>query len=330
MKFGIRFVFPKALRVLAVAISVTAVAPAMAQDYPQRAVRIVVPFAAGGATDVFGRVIAAELQASLKQAFVVENKPGGGGNIGSLQVVKSPADGYTLLLGAAGNIAINPALFANMGFDPLKDLAPVAAMTSAVNVLVVPSSLKVNSVQDLIASAKASPDKFNYGSSGNGGTTHLSGEMFNLMAGTKIIHVPYQGSGPAMVDLLAGRVEMMFDNVPSSLPHIRRGALRPLGVTGPTRIAALPEVPTIRESGLPDFEATTWFGLYAPAGTPPDVIEKLNKAVNAALAKPAMLERIEKLGAQATPMTPAEFKTLQERDARRWAEVIRKANITLQ
>jgi tripartite-type tricarboxylate transporter receptor subunit TctC len=330
MKFGIRFVFPKALRVLAVAISVTAVAPAMAQDYPQRAVRIVVPFAAGGATDVFGRVIAAELQASLKQAFVVENKPGGGGNIGSLQVVKSPADGYTLLLGAAGNIAINPALFANMGFDPLKDLAPVAAMTSAVNVLVVPSSLKVNSVQDLIASAKASPDKFNYGSSGNGGTTHLSGEMFNLMAGTKIIHVPYQGSGPAMVDLLAGRVEMMFDNVPSSLPHIKRGALRPLGVTGPTRIAALPEVPTIRESGLPDFEATTWFGLYAPAGTPPDVIEKLNKAVNAALAKPAMLERIEKLGAQATPMTPAEFKTLQERDARRWAEVIRKANITLQ
>ncbi|MBH1964565.1 MAG: tripartite tricarboxylate transporter substrate binding protein [Comamonadaceae bacterium] len=288
------------------------------------------PFAAGGATDVFGRVIATELQGALGGAFVVENKPGGGGNIGSLQVARSAPDGYTLLLGAAGNMAINPALFPNMAFDPAKDLVPVAALTSSVNVLVVPSSLPVNSVQELIAQAKANPTKFNFGSSGNGGTTHLAGEMFNVMAGTKITHVPYQGSGPAMVDLLAGRVQMMFDNVPSSMRYVASGALRPLGVTGRARLPSMANVPTIQEAGLPGFEATTWFGLYAPEGTPAAVIERLNKAVNTILAKPAMLERIEGLGAQPIPMTPAEFKALQERDARRWADVIRKANITLQ
>jgi len=286
--------------------------------------------APGGATDTFGRIIAAELQAALKQPFVVENKPGGGGNIGSLQVARSPADGYTLLLGAAGNIAINPALFANMPFDPLKELTPVAALTSSVNVLVVPKSLPVNSVKELIARAKQKPGQMNFGSSGNGGTTHLAGEMFNLMADTRITHIPYQGSGPAMVDLLASRVDLMFDNLPSSMPHIQRGALRALGVTGRKRVASLPDVPTIAESGLPDFEATTWFGLFAPAGTPPAVIDKINKAVNQALAKPAILERIDKMGAQATPMTPAEFRALQERDTQRWANVIRKAGITLQ
>lgn len=170
----------------------------------------------------------------------------------------------------------------------------------------------------------------NYASSGNGGTPHLSGEMFNVTAGTKVTHIPYQGSGPAMIDLLAARVHMMFDNIPSSLPHIARGALRPLGVTGRTRSPFLPDVPTIMEAGLADFEATTWFGLFAPAGTPPAVIEKINKAVNAALAKPAVIERLDKMGAQVIPMSPAEFHVLQERDTRKWADLIRKADITLQ
>lgn len=302
---------------------------ASAQNYPDRAVRIVVPFAAGGATDLFGRLVASELTGILKQQFIVENKPGGGGNIGSNQVAKSAADGYTLLFGAAGNIAINPALFSNMPYIPSKDLAPVALMGSSMNVLVVPSSLPVKSVQELIALEKAKPGELNYGSSGNGGTTHLSGELFNSTANTRIVHVPYQGSGPAMIDLLAARVQMMFDNLPSSLPHIQRGDLRALGVTGASRSALLPDVPTIAESGLPGFEATTWFGLFAPAGTPPAVIEKINAAVNQAMAKPEIIERLRKLGTDVATGTPDSFAELVKRDTEKWAKVIKDANIVM-
>ena len=225
-------------------------------------------------------------------------KPGGGGNIGSSQVARSKPDGLTLLMGAAGNIAINPSLFANMPYNPLTDLTPVALMGSSMNVLVVPASLPVHSVKELIVLAKKQPGKLNYASSGNGGTLHLSGELFDITSGTKMIHVPYQGSGPAMVDLLAGRVEMMFDNLPSSMPHIQNGSLRPLGVTSKKRSASLPNVPTIAESGLPDYEVTTWFGIFAPAGTPVQIVNKLNSAINEALKKPALISRLEGLGAE--------------------------------
>jgi tripartite-type tricarboxylate transporter receptor subunit TctC len=298
-------------------------------EYPTTSVRIIVPFAPGGATDVLARLIAVELTGSLKQTFIVENKPGGGGNIGSNQVARSKPDGLTLLMGAAGNIAINPSLFTNMPYNPLTDLAPVALMGSSMNVLVVPASLPVNSVRELIALAKKQPGKLNYSSSGNGGTLHLSGELFDITAGTKIVHVPYQGSGPAMVDLLAGRVDMMFDNLPSSMPHIQNGLLRPLGVTAKKRSASLPNVPTIAESGLSDYEVTTWFGIFAPAGTSIQIVNKLNYAINEALKKPALISRLEGLGAEVATGTAQEFSTLVVADSKKWADVIRKAGIVM-
>ena len=308
--------------------------PSFAQDkaiseYPLASVRIVVPFAPGGATDVLARLIAVELTGSLKQTFIVENKPGGGGNIGSSQVARSKPDGLTLLMGAAGNIAINPSLFANMPYNPLTDLTPVALMGSSMNVLVVPASLPVHSVKELIVLTKKQPGKLNYASSGNGGTLHLSGELFDITSGTKMIHVPYQGSGPAMVDLLAGRVEMMFDNLPSSMPHIQNGSLRPLGVTSKKRSASLPNVPTIAESGLPDYEVTTWFGIFAPAGTPVQIVNKLNSAINEALKKPALISRLEGLGAEVAVGTAQEFTTLVAADSKKWADVIKKAGIVM-
>ncbi|GAA5231813.1 tripartite tricarboxylate transporter substrate binding protein [Verticiella sediminum] len=310
-------------------LAVPAAALAADADYPAKPVRLIVPFAAGGATDIFGRLVANELSQSLHQPFVVENRPGGGGNIGSNVVASAAPDGYTLLLGAAGNIAINPGLFKNMPFDPIKDLSPVALAGSSINVLVVPASLPAASVQDLIALAKSKPGALNYASSGNGGTTHLAAEMFKTMADVDILHVPYQGSGPAMIDLLAARVDLMFDNLPSALPKVQSGELKALGVTGSARSQSMPDVPTVAEAGVPGFEATTWFGIFAPAGTPQPIVDKLNAAVNAALDKPEIIARLDSMGAEAKPTTPAAFAELVATDTRKWGEVIRQANISI-
>lgn len=302
---------------------------AAASPWPSQPIRLVVPFAPGGAVDTLGRLVASQLTEALGQNVVVENKPGAGGNIGSSVVAKAAPDGYTLLFGAAGNIAINPSLFANMPFDVARDLAPAALVSQSMNVLVVPAALPVDSVAGLIHYAKAHPDALNFGSSGNGGTTHLAGELFNAMAGTHIIHVPYQGSGPAMVDLLGGRVQLMFDNLPSSMPYIRRGDLKALGVTGPIRSPQLPDTPTIAETGLSGYEATTWFGVFAPAGTPEAVLETINGAVNRTMRAPAIDQRLQSLGTYFQPASRAQFQALIRADTAKWAKVIEAAGIRL-
>jgi len=303
---------------------------AVAEDaWPTQSVRLIVPFAPGGATDTLARLLAKELTVDLKQAVVVENKPGAGGNIGSNVVAKSTPNGYTLLFGAAGNISVNPSLFTNMPYNPETDLAPVAVVAQSMNILVVPAALPVNSVADLIQYAKQHPDTTNFGSSGIGGTTHLAGELFNAMAGTHITHVPYQGSGPAMIDLVAGRVQLMFDNLPSAMPHVQRGELRALGVTGSERSAQLPNVPTIAETGLPGFEATTWFGVFAPAKTPNTILDKLNNTINRIMQQPAEQSMLQSLGAYFKPMTRPEFQTFVKKDTDKWAKVIKTAGIKI-
>jgi len=303
---------------------------ASAQAYPAKPVKMVVAFEPGGATDILARLIAAELSTSLGQQFVVENRSGGGGNIGANLVARAEPDGYTLHFGAAGNIAINPSLFKNMPLDPAVDFVAVAPMASAMNVMVVHPSLAAKSVKDVIALAKAQPGKLTFASSGNGGTIHLSGEMFKMMAGVDIVHVPYRGSAPAMVDLVAGRTDMMFDNLPSALPRVQQGSLRALGVTAATRSKALPDVPTIAEAGLPGYEATTWFGVFAPAKTPPAIVDKLNKAIAEALRKPAVVDKIQTMGAEPMFMTPEEFHKLVLSDTEKWRKVVKGANVQVE
>lgn len=304
-------------------------ADAGAQAYPTRPVRMVVPFAPGGATDILARMISAELTTALGQAFTVENVSGGGGNIGSNQVAKAPADGYMLLFGAAGNLAINPGLFANMPYDPIADLAPVSLMASTMNVLVAHPSVNAKTVKELIGVAKEQPGKLSYASAGNGSTIHLAAEMFKSMAGVNVLGVPYRGSGPAMIDLLAGRTNIMFENMPSAIPHIQSGALRPLGVTGKVRSDLLPNVPTIAEAGVAGFEATSWFGVLAPARTPQPVIERLNRAIIEAMKKPDVIEKVRKLGADVTTNSPEEFRRLIRTDTDKWGAIIKAAGIKL-
>ena len=315
---------------LAAASLLPGLAPdASAQTYPARPVRVVVPFAPGGATDILARMISAELSTALGQAFTVENVSGGGGNIGSNQVAKAAADGYLLLFGAAGNLAINPGLFANMPYDPISDLAPVSLMASTMNVLVAHPSVNARSVKELIALAKEQPGKLSYASAGNGSTIHLAAEMFKSMAGVSVLGIPYRGSGPAMIDLLAGRTNIMFENMPSAIPHIQSGALRPLGVTGKARSDLLPNVPTIAEAGVPGFEATSWFGVLAPARSPAAVVERLNRGIIEAMQKPDVIEKVRKLGADVTTSSPDEFRRLIRSDTDKWGAIIKAAGIKL-
>lgn len=315
----------KMIAILAASATIAA-GGASAQDYPSGNVTIVVPFAAGGATDFFGRLAASYLSEHFNANFVVENRPGGGGNIGSDMVARSAPDGQTLLLGAAGNIAINPNIFDDMPYDPATDLAAVAPIAGSMNVLVVHPSLPVNTVQELIDYAREEDGALNFASSGIGGTLHLSGELFKLQADVDMTHIPYQGSGPAMIDLLSGRVPIMFDNIPSSLPHIQEGSLRPLGVTGPERSPAMPDVPTIAEAGLPDFSVITWFGVFAPAGAPTTIIETLNSAITEMTSDPEIIAQIQGLGSEPMNMTAEEFQSLAIDDIQKWAEVIAASN----
>src|SRR5438552_13835540 len=250
------------------ALRTVCVSGASAQTYPTRPIRLVVPFPAGGTTDILAREVGQRLSMTLGQPVVIDNRPGAAGNIGADLVAKSAPDGYTLLMGTVGTHAINASLYAKMPYDHVKDFAPIILVAGVPNVLVVNPSLPVNSVQELIAYAKANPGKLNFASSGPGTSIHLSGELFKVMAGVQMTHVPYKGSAPALQDLLGGQVQLMFDNLPPSLPHIKAGKLRALAVTSVARSPALPDVPTIAESGLPGFEASSWFGILVPAGTP--------------------------------------------------------------
>jgi tripartite-type tricarboxylate transporter receptor subunit TctC len=253
-----------------------AAASASAQTFPSKTIRLICPFPPGGAVDIASRAIAHEMTKSLGQTVTVENRPGAGGNVGGVEAARAAPDGYTMYMTTSGIQAINPVLYKKMPFDPNKELTPVAALVSLSNVLVLHPSVKANSVADVIAMAKANPGGLNYASSGNGTSIHMSAEMFKHLTGVNIVHVPYKGSAPAVADLLGGQVQMMFDNIPSALPHIKAGKLRPLATTGARRDPALPDVPTVAEAGVKGYETGVWFGLTVPAGTPRDVIDRLS------------------------------------------------------
>ena len=304
--------------------------PAQAQDYPTKPVRFVVPFAPGGTTDVLARLLGEKLSASLGQQFVIDNQAGAGGNIGTAQVAKAEPDGYTILMGPVGTHAINQSIYPRLPFDPIKDFAPVTLVATVPNVLVVNPEVPANSVAELIALAKEKPGELNFASSGNGSSIHLSGELFKAMTGVDIVHVPYKGSGPAVVDLLGGQVQMMFDNLPSSAPQIKAGKLRPLGVTSKERSPTLPDVPTIAEAGVPGYEALSWFGVLVPAGTPDAIVAKLQNEIAKALADPAMRERFAELGAVPVGGSPAEFAELITAETAKWAKVVQDAGIKLE
>ncbi|MEO6743853.1 MAG: tripartite tricarboxylate transporter substrate binding protein [Caldimonas sp.] len=296
--------------------------------WPSKPVRIVVPFAPGGTTDILARALAPELGKAFGQTFIIDNKPGAGGNLGADLVAKSPADGYTLLMGTVGTQAINAALYPKMPFDPLKDLAPITMMAGVPNVLVMnPAKAQaagIKNVADLIRYARANPGKLNMASSGNGTSIHLSGELFKSMTGTFLLHFPYRGSGPALLDLIGGTMDLMFDNLPSALPQIKAGKLTALAVTSAQRSAALPDVPTIAEAGpVKGFEASSWFGLLAPTGTPPDIIDRIQQETAKALGAPALKERLLSQGAIPSGMTPAEFTRFIAAETRKWTQVVK-------
>jgi tripartite-type tricarboxylate transporter receptor subunit TctC len=313
-----------AANLLALSLSALAwIGSACAQDYPTRPVRFVVGYPAGGATDIFARLIGQRLSERLGQQFVVENKAGAGNNIGTEAVVNAAPDGYTVLLVNPAN-AINASLYAKLNFNFMRDIAPVAGFARVPNVMVVPPSFPAKTVAEFIAYTKANPGQVNMASSGNGTSIHLSGELFRAMTGVEMQHVPYRGSAPAITDLLSGRVQVMFDNMPSSIAHIKSGSLRALAVTTATRSPELPDVPTVGES-VKDYEASAWFGMGAPKNTPKEIIEKLNREINAILAEPEMKTRIGELGGIIMSGSPADFGQVIAAETEKWEKVVKFA-----
>ena len=296
---------------------------AFAQPYPNHAIRLVVPFPAGGTTDILARDVAKKLTDTFGQSVVVDNRPGAGGNIGADLVAKAPPDGYTLLMGTVGTHAINPSLYAKMTYDHVKDFAPVVLVAGVPNVLVVNPSVPVNSVADLIKLAKSKPGAINFASSGSGTSIHLSGELFKTMTGVDMTHVPYKGSAPALQDLMGGQVQVMFDNLPSSLALIKAGKLRAVAVTSLKRSPALPDVPTVAESGVPGFEASSWFGILAPAGTPAPIVAKLNAEVNKWLQSPEGKDQLLAQGAEVAGGSPEQFAAHIRAETDKWAKVVK-------
>jgi tripartite-type tricarboxylate transporter receptor subunit TctC len=297
--------------------------PARAQAaWPDRPLRVIVPFPPGGSNDIIARQLAEALREPLGQPVVVENRAGAGGNVGADAVAKAAPDGTTLLLTAPGPLAINEHLFRGMPFNPARDFAPVALVASVPIVLMVAPALPVRSVAELVALAKREPGRVAFGSSGNGSTNHLAGELFKAMAGVEIVHVPYRGAAPAMTDLVAGQIQMMFDNMPAALPQVREGRVRGLAVAGATRAAALPELPTVAESGLPGFEAEAWFGLVAPAATPPAARRRLEEAVARVLADPALRARFAGGGAEPGTGVGETFGTFIAAERAKWGRVV--------
>jgi len=303
---------------------------AHAQDrYPSRPLRVVVPFAPGGSTDIFARLIAERLAGPLAQPVVVENRAGASGNIGAEAVAKAPADGYTVLMATTGVMAINNALFKSIAYDAAKDLEPVIFIASITNVLAVPLDLPAKNVVELIALAKKEEGKLTFASSGAGSSTHLSAELFKSMAGIDVVHVPFKGSGQALIDVVAGRVSMIFDNMPSALPHIKGGKLRALGVTGSKRSGALPDVPTIAEAGLAGYESLSWSGFAVPAGTSKDVVQRLNRETAAILASSDMKQKLAEQGADAVGGAPEVFAEHVRREREKWSRLVRERNIVV-
>jgi tripartite-type tricarboxylate transporter receptor subunit TctC len=296
---------------------------ASAQKYPARPVRLVIGYTPGGSADLTARLMGQWLSERLGQSFVIENRPGGGTNIATEAVVRAAPDGYTLLLVAPAN-AINATLYDKLNFDFLRDTEPVAGIIRFPNVVVVNPSLPIHSIPELIAYAKANPGKLNMASSGNGSTIHMSGELFKMLTGINMVHVPYRGGAPALTDLIAGQVQVMFDNIPTCAEHVKSGKLRGLAVTSTTRSEVLPDLPVVADF-LPGYEASAWYGIAAPKGTPPEIIERLNKAVNEVLADPKAKARFAELGAFLLPGSAVDFGKLLENETDKWGKVVRFA-----
>jgi tripartite-type tricarboxylate transporter receptor subunit TctC len=304
------------------------VLPAFSQQaYPNKPIRIVVPFAVAGIADTFARAIALKLSDAWGQPVVVENKTGAGGNIGAELVAKSAPDGYTLVMGNIGTHAVNPYLIKNMPFDPLKDFVPIAHVLDAEGLLVVNPAVPAKNVAELIAYAKANNGKLSYASGGLGTTSHLAGELFKSLAKVSVIHVPYKGNSPAILDVMGGQATMAFATMPTVLPHVKAGKLRALAVLGGARTPALPDVPTVAET-LPGFDVSNWIGLFAPAGTPPEIVAKLNGEVQKIMMLPEIQKRMEAEGAKFIPTTPQKFAAFQKAEAEKWGKTIKEAGIT--
>ncbi len=323
-----------ALRSLAAAVALgaglLASVPAAAQAaYPSKPITMIVPFSAGGTTDILARIVGQALTAELGQSVIIDNRAGAGGNIGGQAAAKSPADGYTLFMGTVGTHAINAALYKKMPFDPIKDFAPLTRVANVPNLLVANPAQPFKTVKELIAYAKAHPGQLNFGSSGSGSSIHLSGELFKAMAKVDMQHVPYKGSAPAVTDLLGNQIAIMFDNMPSAIQHVRTGKLRPIAVTTAKRSPELPDVPTIAEAGVPGYEATSWFGLFAPAGTPPAVVSKLNTAIVKVLAKADVKKKINEQGAEVYSETPEQFSAFIQKESLKWGKVVRESGASV-
>ena len=314
------------VRVFIVFIAFIVNVSAQSQPYPNKPIKIISPFATGGIADTFSRVVGQGLSESLGQPVVVENKTGGGGNIGADFVAKAPADGYTLVMGNIGSHAVNPYLIKNMPYDPLKDFEPVAYVLDAEGLLVVNPAIPVKNVNELIAYVKARPGQVSYGSGGMGTTSHLAGELFKSLAKVDMTHIPYKGNAPAITDLIGGQTQIMFATMPTVLPYVKADKLRALAVIGSSRASSLPDVPTVAET-LPGFDVSNWIGIFAPAGTPKPIISKLNAEIIKIMQQPAVQKRLETEGAKFKPMTPEAFGAFQKNEALKWSKTIKDAGI---
>ena len=302
-------------------------APVQAQSYPNRAITLVIPFAPGGSTTIVGRGIADKMSELLGEKVVVDNRPGAGGTVGTKAVAKSEPDGYTLVLGYTGTLAIGPSLYKNVGYDPRKDFAPIGLIGNAPNSLVVNPSFPAKTIAELIAYAKANPGTVNFGSAGAGTASHITGEYFGAAAGIKLVHIPYKGTGPALTDLLGGHIPMAFAPIPASHANVSAGKLRALAVTSTARSSLMPEVPTISESVLPGFDASLYYGLAAPAGTPRPIIDKLNKALRDALASDEVKKQLTQDGTEITPGSPEDYAAFIDKDEKKWSQLVKASGV---
>ena len=310
------------------ACALAGVAPAHAESYPTKPIKLVIPYAVGGSTDQTGRLLAKSLSERLGQPIVVENRAGAGGTVGHDFVAKAPADGYTLLFSAAGPLTVTPHTYAKLSYDPIKSFEPISLVATQPLLLVVKPELKVNSVDELIALAKSKPGKLSYGSFGNGSAAHLAGEYFKTLTGVDMVHVPYKGSGPALVDLVAGQIDLMFDVFSTAAPLVKGGKLRAIAITSSERSPQFPQVPTMQQAGVAGFEAGTWFGVLAPAGTPKPIIDKLSTEVNAALGEKELRDTLAAQGANVRGGTPEQFRTYFLAEYDKWGKIVKSAGVT--
>jgi tripartite-type tricarboxylate transporter receptor subunit TctC len=318
-----------AIAVIGFGIVVGCTGAAAQGSYPAKAIRIIVAYTPAGTTDILARALGQKLTEAWSQPVIVDNRPGANGNIGTEVAAKAPADGYTLLMGTAGTHAINPTLYPKLQYDAIKDFAPVSLVAVVPNIVVVSNALPVKNVKELIAYAKAHPGKLSHGSPGIGSTGHLSAELFKAMTGIRMTHIAYKGSAPTLQDLMSGQVQVVIDNIPPYLPQVKAGKIRALAVTPAKRSPAAPDLPTVDEAGVKGYEASTWFGLFAPAGTPGDVVAKLSAEAQRILDLPDVRDRLLGLGAQPAASTPEEFARFLQAEVAKWAKVVRDANVTL-